>query len=73
MPRVPIKDMKQYERALEVLSRVGGTFQGVGQDEWHLLVTDAQYQALLDAKVVAAENGSHGQKRGKNSKRKAQL
>jgi len=71
MPCVPIKDQKQYEKALEVLSRVGGTFQGVGQDEWFLLVTHAQYQALVEAKVVAASNGAKEQRRGKNSKSKA--
>ena len=73
MPCVPIKDQKQYEKALEVLSRVGGTFQGVGQDEWFLLVTNAQYQALVEAKVIAATNGAKEQPRGKNSKRKAKL
>jgi hypothetical protein len=32
MPKVAIKDMKQYEKALDVLIRVGGTWQGVGRD-----------------------------------------
>ena len=73
MPRVQMKDLKQYGKALEVLSRVGGTFQGVGQDEWFLLVTNAQYQALVEAKVVTPENGVKEQPRGKNSKRKGKL
>lgn len=73
MPEVAIKDLKQYAKALEVLSRVGGTFQGVGHDEWFLLVTEKQYQALLKAKVIPAENGAKEQKRGKTSKRKAKL
>lgn len=73
MPRVAIKDQKQYEKALDVLSRVGGTFQGIGQDEWFLLVTSAQYQALLEAKVVAPENGAREQPRGQRAKRKAKL
>jgi hypothetical protein len=73
MPKVPIKDEKQYQKAIEVLTRVGGTYQGIGQDEWFLLVTDAQYQALLGAKVIAAGDGRKEQYRGKNSKRKAQL
>jgi hypothetical protein len=68
-----MKDLKQYAKALGVLSRVGGTFQGVGQDEWFLLVTDAQYEALVDAKVVAPENRVAEQPGGKNSKRKAKL
>ena len=73
MPRVQMKDLKQYGKALEVLSRVGGTFQGVGQDERFLLVTNAQYAALVEAKVVAPENGGQEPPRGKKSKRKAKL
>jgi hypothetical protein len=73
MPKVAIKDMKQYEKALEVLTRVGTTFQGVGQDEWFLLVTEAQYRALLEAKVIAGENGAPEEKRGKTAKEKTQL
>ena len=73
MPRVQMKDLKQYAKALGVLSRVGGTFQGVGQDEWFLLVTDAQYEALVEAKVIAPQNGVEEQPRGKKSKSKAKL
>jgi len=68
-----MKDLKQYAKALGVLSRVGGTFQGVGQDERFLLVTPAQYEALVQAKVVAPENGAEEQARGKKSKQKAKL
>ena len=73
MPRVRIHDEKQYEKAIGVLTRVGGTYQGVGQDEWYLLVTDAQYQALLKEKVVVPENGAQEQHRGKNAKSKARI
>ena len=48
---------------------MGGTFQGVGQDQWVLLVTEAQFQALLDAKVVGARNGAKGQARDPRSKK----
>jgi hypothetical protein len=72
MPHVRIKDLDQYARALEVLHRVGGTFQGVGQDEWFLLLTNAQFQALVDAKVVSAETGAKGKARDAKSKKKAQ-
>ena len=73
MPRVRIYDEKQYEKAIGVLNRVGGTFQGVGQDEWYLLVTDAQYQALVKEKVIAHENGVQEQTRGKNPKSKTRI
>jgi hypothetical protein len=69
MPKVAIKDMKQYEEALEVLLRVGGTWQGVGRDEWFLLVTEGQYRALVEAKVIPSENGAEG-KRGKTAQGK---
>lgn len=69
MPAVPITSSEQYERALEVLDRVGGTFQGVGQKEWFLLVTEAQYKALREAKVIAPEDSEKGPKRGKNSRK----
>jgi hypothetical protein len=72
MPKVAIKDLKQYEKALDVLMRVGGTWQGVGQDEWFLLVTESQYRALLEAKVIPSENGPE-EKRGKTAKGKKHI
>jgi hypothetical protein len=69
MPAVPITSPEQYEKALEVLDRVGGTFQGVGQKDWFLLVTDAQYRALVEAKVIAPQDSEKGSKRGKNSRK----
>lgn len=69
MPVVPITSSEQYEKALEVLTRVGGTFQGVGQKEWFLIVTQAQYEALLGAKVIAPQDNEKGPKRGKNSRK----
>jgi hypothetical protein len=52
MPAVPITSDAQYEKAIEVLTRVGGTWQGVGQTEYILLVSPAQYEALVEANVV---------------------
>jgi hypothetical protein len=52
MPAVPIMSREQYIKALEVLDRVGGTFQGVGIEEKRLLVSEAQYRALVEARVV---------------------
>ena len=69
MPAVPITSPEQYEKALEVLTRVGGTFQGVGQKEWFLLVTLAQYQALVEAGVVAPQDSGKDSKRGKNARK----
>jgi hypothetical protein len=71
VPAVPIKDLKQYEKAIEVLTRVGGTWQGVGQDEWFLLVSEAQYKALVEAKVAPPEDGKKDQHRGKDSRKTA--
>ena len=73
MPIIPIKTQKQYEKAIEVLTRVGGTYRGVGQDEWFLVVTPAQYQALLEAKVVNPENEAKDQSRGKSSQKKVKF
>jgi hypothetical protein len=67
MPAVPIKDLDQYEKAIAVLTRVGGTWQGVGQDEWVLLVSDPQYNALMEAKVIGSDGIKNGQHRAKNS------
>ncbi len=66
MPVVPIKTSEQYEKALEVLDGVGGMFQGVGYKEWFLIVSEAQYKALLEARVVAPEDRKKGLKRSKN-------
>lgn len=37
---------------------MGGTFQGVGMKEWFLIVTEAQYKALMEAKVIAPEDST---------------
>jgi len=69
MPTVPITSDEQYEKALEVLTRVGGTFQGVGFEDKFLLVSGAQYQALVEAQVVTPDNIEKDPKRGKNSRK----
>jgi hypothetical protein len=71
MPAVPIKNGEQYIKALEVLDRVGGTWHGVGDEERYLLVTLAQYQALVEAKVVIPEDSKKDPKRGQNSRKRA--
>ena len=68
MYRVAIKDLGQYEKAIEVLTRIGGTYQGVGSRDWYLLVSEGQYKALVEAKVVARGNGLKETDRGKSSK-----
>jgi hypothetical protein len=66
MPAIAIKDREHYMKATEVLDRVGGAWQGVGQDKRYLLVTLAQYDALVQAGVATPlENGKeakHGKK-----------
>jgi hypothetical protein len=71
MPAVPITSSEQYEKALEVLTRVGGTFQGVGFEEQYLLVSEAQYKALVEAKVVLPEGPKQDSRRGKNGRKRA--
>jgi len=69
MPAVPITSDKQYEKALEVLDRVGGTFQGIGFEEKFLLVSPRQYQALVEAGVVNPPDTAKGAKRGKRARK----
>ena len=69
MPAVPITSSEQYERAIEVLTRVGGTATGVGQKEHFLLVSPAQFQALVEAKVTTPNETENGSKHGKNSRK----
>lgn len=71
MPAVPIKNREQYIKALEVLDRVGGTWHGVGQEQWSLLVTEAQYKALVEAKVIILEDTEKDLHGGKNSRTRA--
>jgi hypothetical protein len=68
MPAEPITSPEQYERAIEVLTRVGGTWQGVGSKERVLLVSESQFKALLEAKVATPQEIDKGPKRGKNSR-----
>jgi hypothetical protein len=69
MPAVPITSDEQYEKAIEVLDRVGGTWQGVGQDEWFLLVSPRQYEALVEAGVVTPPDTNKESRRGKNARK----
>ncbi len=71
MPAVPITSPEQYEKAIEVLTRVGGTWQGVGSKERFLLVSEAQYQALAQAKVTNSKDTKKDGKRGKNARKSA--
>lgn len=69
MPAVPITSREQYIKAIEVLDRVGGTWQGVGFEEKYLLVSPRQYEALVEAKVVTLEATDKEPKRGKRARK----
>jgi hypothetical protein len=69
MPAVPITSREQYIKAIEVLDRVGGTWHGVGQKEWFLLVSPRQYAALVEAQVVTPEDAKKDSNRGKKSRK----
>jgi len=64
MPAVEIDSPGQYSKALAVLTEVGGTFHGVGQEKITLLVTETQYRALVAAGIVK-KDGAKERSRGK--------
>ena len=64
MPAVDIDSLEQYSKALAVLTEVGGTFHGVGQEKITLLVTETQYRALVAAGIVK-KDGAKERSRGK--------
>jgi hypothetical protein len=68
MRRVQIKDWSDYEKAFDVLIDVGGTF--LSRPEQVLVVTDAQYRALVEAKVVTADD-TEAPTRGTKAKKRA--
>jgi len=54
---VHIHSKEQYGKAIRVLDVVGGTWQGIGPSSAPvLLLTDAQYKALLLAGVIPAKD-----------------
>ncbi len=54
---IHIHSQEQYIQALRVLNKVAGTWQGIGpSSDPVLLLTDAQYHALVDAGVVPAND-----------------
>jgi hypothetical protein len=71
MPAVPITSREQYIKAIGVLDRVGGTWHGVGDEERYLLVTLAQYDALVKAGVATREKNGKELGRGKKSRKRA--
>ncbi|MCI0459805.1 MAG: hypothetical protein L0Z62_22880 [Gemmataceae bacterium] len=68
MRRVQIKDWQDYVKAFDVLIEVGGTF--LSRPEQVLIVTDAQYQALVEAKVVTPD-GTEAARSGTKAKKRA--
>ena len=69
MPATHIDTPEQYSKALAVLTKVGGTFHGVGgEKERYLLVTEAQYRALVAA--VVKKDGTK-ERNSRKKKRKA--
>ena len=67
---VHIENWDKYVRAFDVLIKVGGTFQG--RPDQVLLLTDAQYQALVAAKLVTP-NGAEAQSRGTKATKRTNL
>ncbi len=64
---VHIESKEQYVRALRVLNFMRGTWQGVGPSTAPiLLVTDEQFEALVEAGVVP-NNGKEAAPRGKKT------
>jgi hypothetical protein len=62
-----IQSREQYIQALRVLDKLPGTWQGIGPSSAPvLLLTDAHYQALLEAGVVPA-NDKEVKPRGKKA------
>jgi hypothetical protein len=72
MPAVPMTSSEQYEKAIEVLDRVGGTWQGVGFEDKFLLVSPRQYEALVQAGVVIPEETDKEPGRGKKARKPPQ-
>jgi hypothetical protein len=69
MPAVRITSREQYIAAIGVLTAVGGTWQGVGDEERYLLVSPRQYEALVLANVVDPKDNVKDRKRGKTSRK----
>jgi len=64
---VSIQSRDQYVEALRVLNTMGGTWRGVGpSSDPVLLLTDTQYNALLEAGVVPS-NDKEVKARGKKA------
>lgn len=64
---VHIHSREQEIEALRVLNKVGGTWRGIGtSSDPIMLLTDAQYNALVEAGVVSA-NDKEVKGRGKKA------
>jgi hypothetical protein len=64
---VHIQSREKRIQALRVLDKVGGTWQGIGtSDDPIYLLTDTQYNALVEAGVISA-NDKEVKARGKKT------
>ena len=68
MPAVRINNQAEYAKIIQVLDRVGGTWQGVNRDGLCLLVTPTQYRALVEAEVLPPQDANQDSSRGKKSR-----
>jgi hypothetical protein len=65
-----IQSKEQYMRVLEVLNHVSGWWRGIGPSSAPvLLLTDAQYNALVEAGVVPPDD-KEVKSRGKKARNK---
>jgi hypothetical protein len=71
MPAVPITSKEQYIKAIAVLDRVVGAWQGVGFEERYLSVSERQ-EALVEAGVAAPKDEKKDAKHGKKSRQRQQ-
>jgi hypothetical protein len=70
MPAVLIKNQEDYVKIIEVLHRMGGTWQGVAREEkMYLLVSPSHYKALVEAKAVTPEDQNKDAIRGKKARK----
>jgi hypothetical protein len=72
MPAVPITSKERYIKAIEVLDRVVGAWQGVGFEVRYLSVSERQYEALVEAGVAAPKDEKKDAKHGKKSRQRQQ-
>jgi hypothetical protein len=69
MPAIPVPNFEVYSKIIQVLDRVGGSWQWRGEEELRVVVSPRQYRALLEAEAISPNGNDKESEHGKETRK----